>query len=129
MTPVTKVSGPCASIQIVVNVLPQGIFVVGLQASRAYLLVFVRQTRSAERLTDISRAASYFEQNGRPVNIQFFGGLNLPELYKHVTPEKLVDSIIVNAEVLLREVFPAASRASGRPINQSMVIVNLEGFG
>ncbi|KAI9573708.1 CRAL-TRIO domain-containing protein [Boletus coccyginus] len=69
------------------------------------------------------------DKNGRPVNIQFFGGLNLPELYKHVTPEKLADSIIVNTEVLLREVFPAASRASGRPINQSTVIVNLEGFG
>lgn len=63
------------------------------------------------------------------MNIQFFGGLNLPELYKHVTPEKLVESIIVNADVLPREVFPAASRAAGRLINQSTVIVDLEGFG
>lgn len=74
-------------------------------------------------------AVPYVEQKGRPVNIQFFGGLNLPELYKHVTPEKLVESIIVNADALAREVLPAASRAAGRHIEQSLVIVDLKGFG
>ncbi|KAG9315901.1 CRAL-TRIO domain-containing protein [Chiua virens] len=69
------------------------------------------------------------DKKGRPVNIQFFGGLNLPELYKHVSPEKLVESIIVNADALTREVLPAASRAAGRHIEQSLVIVDLKGFG
>ncbi|KAF8555231.1 CRAL/TRIO domain-containing protein [Imleria badia] len=71
----------------------------------------------------------YFHKKGRPVNVQYFGGLNLPELYKHVTPEKLVESIIVNADALTREVLPAASRAAGRRIDQSIVIVDLQGFG
>ena len=75
------------------------------------------------------RTVPYIEQKGRPVNIQYFGGLNLPELYKHVTPEKLVESIIVNADALPREVLPAASREAGRPIEQSLVIVDLKGFG
>jgi len=68
------------------------------------------------------------DKKGRPVNIQFFGGVNLPELYKHVTPEKLVEAIVVTADALTREVFPAASRAAGRRIEQSLAIVDLEGF-
>jgi hypothetical protein len=113
----------------VVDVLPQGMFVISLQMSCIYFVVFVRLTRSAERPIDMRRAVPYVEQKGRPVNIEFFGGLNLPELYKHITPEKLVESIIVTADALTREVLPAASRAAGRHIEQSVVIVNLEGFG
>lgn len=75
------------------------------------------------------RAVSDLEQRGRPVNVQYFGGLNLPELYKHVTPETLVESITVNADALTREVLPAASRAAGRCIDQSIVIADLRGFG
>lgn len=75
------------------------------------------------------RAIPYVEQKGRPVHIEHFGGLNLPELYKHVTPEKLVESIIVTADSLTREVLPAASRAAGRRIEQSVVIVDLQDFG
>lgn len=69
------------------------------------------------------------DKKGRPVHIQFFGGLNLPELYKHVTPEKHWEAIVVNADSLTREVLPAASRAAGKPIHQSIVIVDLKGFG
>lgn len=89
----------------------------------------IRQIRSAERFISVCEAVPYIEQKGRPVNIQFFGGLNLPELYKHVTPEMLVESIIVNADALTREVLPAACRAAGRHIGQSLVIVDLKGFG
>lgn len=69
------------------------------------------------------------DKKGRPVNIQFFGGLNLPELYKHVTPERHWEAIVVNADSLTREVLPAASRAAGKRIHQSIVIVDLKGFG
>ncbi|KAH7928390.1 CRAL/TRIO domain-containing protein [Leucogyrophana mollusca] len=69
------------------------------------------------------------DKKGRPLNIQFFGGLNLPELYKHVTPEKHWEAIVVNADSLTREVLPAASRAAGRPIEHAFVIVDLKGFG
>ncbi|KAF8133658.1 CRAL-TRIO domain-containing protein [Boletus edulis] len=70
-----------------------------------------------------------FHKKGRPVNIQSFEGLNLPELYKHVAPETVVESVAVNGDALPREVFPAASRAAGRRIEQSLVIVDLKGFG
>ncbi|OJA08807.1 hypothetical protein AZE42_01308, partial [Rhizopogon vesiculosus] len=69
------------------------------------------------------------DKKGRPVNIQFFGGLNLPQLYKHITPQKHWEAIVVNAESLTREVLPAASRAAGKRIDQGVVIVDLKGFG
>jgi len=68
-------------------------------------------------------------QKGRPVNIQFFGGLNLPQLYKHITPQRHWEAIVVNAESLTREVLPAASRAAGKHVDQGVVIVDLKGFG
>ncbi|KAG6376972.1 CRAL-TRIO domain-containing protein [Boletus reticuloceps] len=87
------------------------------------------KTRSAEHSINMHRAVPYVEQKGRPVNIQSFEGLNLPELYKHVAPETVVESVVVNGDALPREVFPAASRAAGRRIEQSLVIVDLKGFG
>lgn len=89
----------------------------------------VRRTRSVERPDNVHRTLAHAEQKGRPINIQFFGGINLPELYKHVTPETLVQSIVVNGDALPREVLPAASRAAGRRIEQTLVIVDLGGFG
>ncbi|EGN92148.1 hypothetical protein SERLA73DRAFT_191594 [Serpula lacrymans var. lacrymans S7.3] len=69
------------------------------------------------------------DKKGRPLNIQFFGGLNLPELYKHITPKKHWEAIVVNADSLPREILPAASHAAGRPIETSFVVVDLKGFG
>ncbi|KIJ64446.1 hypothetical protein HYDPIDRAFT_28391 [Hydnomerulius pinastri MD-312] len=69
------------------------------------------------------------DKKGRPLNIQFFGGLNLPELYKHITPEKHWEAIVVNADSLTREVLPAASRAAGHQVEHAFVIVDLKGFG
>jgi hypothetical protein len=63
------------------------------------------------------------------VNIQFFGGLNLPQLYKHITPQKHWEAIVANADSLTREVLPAASCAAGKHIDQGVVIVDLKGFG
>ncbi|KAF9220955.1 CRAL/TRIO domain-containing protein [Gyrodon lividus] len=69
------------------------------------------------------------DKKGRPLNIQFFGGLNLPELYKHITPEKHWEAIVVNADSLPREILPAASRAVGHRVEHAFVIVDLNGFG
>ncbi|THH03123.1 hypothetical protein EW146_g10503 [Bondarzewia mesenterica] len=65
---------------------------------------------------------------GRPLNVHFIGGINLPELYKDVTPERHWQTIIVNAESLVREVLPACSAEAGRHINQALVIADLSGF-
>lgn len=69
------------------------------------------------------------DKKGRPINIHFFGNLDIPKLYKECTPEKHWQTVLVNCESLTREVIPAASRAAGKPIGTVLVIVDLKGFG
>ncbi|GLB38312.1 putative protein with domain in homologues of a S [Lyophyllum shimeji] len=68
------------------------------------------------------------DKQGRPLNIQFFSGVDFPKLYKVCTPEKHWQTVLVNAESLTREVLPGASRKAGRPISTVFVIVDLKGF-
>jgi len=68
------------------------------------------------------------DKQGRPVSVQIFRELNLPELYKHITPEKHWDAICVNADNLTREILPSSSRAAGRHIGTAFVITDLKGF-
>ncbi|KAI0051148.1 CRAL/TRIO domain-containing protein [Auriscalpium vulgare] len=67
-------------------------------------------------------------QTGRPLNIQALGSINLSKLYKHVTPERHWQTILVNAESLTAEVLPAASAQAGRTIEQALVVVDLKGY-
>ncbi|KAF8727618.1 hypothetical protein AX14_007202 [Amanita brunnescens Koide BX004] len=69
------------------------------------------------------------DKKGRPLNVHYFGNMNLPKLYEVCTPEKHWQSVLVNAESLTREVLPAASRAAGGHIGTVFVIVDLQGFG
>ncbi|KAL4253824.1 Phosphatidylinositol/phosphatidylcholine transfer [Pleurotus pulmonarius] len=69
------------------------------------------------------------DKKGRPINVHFFGGMDLNKLYKECTPEKHWQTVLVNAESLTREILPAASKAAGRTIGSVLVIVDLQGFG
>jgi hypothetical protein len=51
------------------------------------------------------------------------------KLYTKCTPERYWQSLLVNAESLIREVLPASSRQAGRTIGTVLVIVDLKGFG
>lgn len=68
-------------------------------------------------------------QLGRPIHIQSFGAISHKRLYRHITPQEHWRTVLVNIEALLAEVLPAASVAAGRPIRQTLVIVDLKGFG
>ncbi|TCD65106.1 hypothetical protein EIP91_003080 [Steccherinum ochraceum] len=68
------------------------------------------------------------DKKGRPLNIHFFGQINMPELYKHISPERHWQTVLVNCESLTREVLPAATQAAGRPVDGTFVIVDLKGF-
>ena len=55
----------------------------------------------------------------------------MPELSKEVSLERVWEIVMINAEVLPREIFPAISRATGRPIDASfgsIDLVDLKGF-
>ncbi|KAL6302784.1 CRAL-TRIO domain-containing protein [Sparassis latifolia] len=69
------------------------------------------------------------DKKGRPVNIHHFGGINMPELYRHISPQGFWKTIVVNADALTREVLPASTKAAGRNIDGTFVIVDLKGFG
>ncbi|TFY52587.1 hypothetical protein EVG20_g10489, partial [Dentipellis fragilis] len=71
----------------------------------------------------------WFHKKGRPLNVHFFGGINMPELYKSVSPERHWQTVLVNAESLTREVLPAASASAGQHVDQTFVVVDLKGFG
>ncbi|TEB30663.1 CRAL/TRIO domain-containing protein [Coprinellus micaceus] len=68
------------------------------------------------------------DKKGRPLNVHFFGGMDIRRLYKVVTPEQHWQSFLVNAETLTREVLPACSRATGEHVGGTFVIVDLKGF-
>ncbi|KAI6128812.1 CRAL-TRIO domain-containing protein [Pisolithus croceorrhizus] len=69
------------------------------------------------------------DKMGRPLNIEFLGGCDLPELYKHITPDKHWETIVTTTETLVRKIIPAASRAAGHDIGGVFVIIDLKGFG
>ncbi|EIN12631.1 CRAL/TRIO domain-containing protein, partial [Punctularia strigosozonata HHB-11173 SS5] len=68
------------------------------------------------------------DKKGRPVNVHRFGGVNVSELYKAVSPDRLLDSLYVNCESLTREILPACSNLAQRQIGTVLVIVDLKGF-
>ena len=45
-----------------------------------------------------SQSSNSTSQKGRPLNIHFFGGMDLPKLYTVCTPEKHWQTVLVNAE-------------------------------
>ncbi|KAI0785250.1 CRAL-TRIO domain-containing protein, partial [Abortiporus biennis] len=67
------------------------------------------------------------DKKGRPLNVHFFGGINMPELYKHISPERHWQTVLVNCESLTREVLPA-SKKDGKEVDGTFVIVDLKGF-
>ncbi|KZT64683.1 CRAL/TRIO domain-containing protein [Daedalea quercina L-15889] len=68
------------------------------------------------------------DKDGRPVSIQHYGAVNIPELYKHITPERFWWYIITMADSIPREIIPAASRAAGRQVDGTFLIVDLKGY-
>ncbi|EKM84004.1 hypothetical protein AGABI1DRAFT_110608 [Agaricus bisporus var. burnettii JB137-S8] len=68
------------------------------------------------------------DKQGRPINVQILGKMDLSKLYKVCTPKRHWETVLANAECLPREVLPAASRVAGRHIGTTLVIVDLKGF-
>ena len=65
---------------------------------------------------------------GRPVSIQHYGAVNVPEIYKRITPERFWWYIVSMTESIPREVLPAASQAAGHQIDGTFLIVDLKGY-
>jgi hypothetical protein len=68
------------------------------------------------------------DRRGRPVYIDRIGCADLDTLFKVTTPERIAEEHLYEWELLLRERFPACSRAAGRPVRQTMTVVDLAGL-
>jgi len=69
------------------------------------------------------------DKQGRPLNIQIFGNVDLNKLYNHCTPQQHWQTLIVNAESLSREILPAAGRKAGKEVEGALFILDLQDFG
>lgn len=67
--------------------------------------------------------------DGRPIYIEQLGKLDLTELYKVTTPERQIQSLVVEYEKFQRDRLPICSELSGHLIETSCTIMDLKGVG
>eukprot|EP00250_Pteridium_aquilinum_P009496 c18704_g1_i1 orf=502-1479(-) len=67
------------------------------------------------------------DKRGRPIYIERYGQLQLEDLLKVTTLDRLLLYHIKEWEVLIDWKFPSCSRVAGRPITQSLTILDLKG--
>jgi len=68
------------------------------------------------------------DKEGRPLCIQLYGGINMPELYKGVSQEQFWEYVVVTAEGLCRDHIPIAEKVSGKKGLGQHCIVDLKNF-
>jgi len=67
------------------------------------------------------------DKEGRPIYIERIGALKIKELFKVTTEERLIRYYMQSYENLIKEIFPACSRAAGKRIEQCVTILDLKG--
>jgi hypothetical protein len=66
---------------------------------------------------------------GRPVYIQYVGQIDMTELKKISTEERMINFHVQEMERAVKYILPACSGAAGRHIDQTFNIVDLKGAG
>lgn len=69
------------------------------------------------------------DKSGRPIYIELISKVNLTELFKNTTEERMTKYYIKEYERLMKYRFPACSRAAGKIIEQSLTVLDMEGIG
>lgn len=68
------------------------------------------------------------DKKGRPVYIECQGRMQLENIYKTTTEERLIRHYIQSYELLLKLRFPSCSAIAGHRIEQGLTILDLNGF-
>lgn len=68
-------------------------------------------------------------QDGRPIYIEQLGKLDLTKLYAVTTPERQLQSLVVEYERFVRDRLPICSDLAGHLIETSCTIMDLAGLG
>jgi len=69
------------------------------------------------------------DKTGRPIYIEMTCSMNLTDLFKVTTPDRMVKYYIKEYEKLLNVRFPACSKAHGGLIDRSLTIFDINGVG
>lgn len=67
------------------------------------------------------------DRSGRPVYVQRPGSIDCDELWKFTTLDRSITYHIKQQEKYVRRVAPAASVAAGQPMQQSVVLIDMQG--
>jgi hypothetical protein len=77
----------------------------------------------------ISRTNRRDKQDGRPIYIEQLGKLDLTKLYTMTTPERQLQSLVVEYERFVRDRLPICSKLAGHLIETSCTIMDLKDVG
>jgi hypothetical protein len=69
------------------------------------------------------------DKTGRPIYIELISKVNLTELFKITSEERMMKYYIKEYERLMKYRFPSCSRACGKIIEQSLTIIDVESVG
>jgi hypothetical protein len=67
------------------------------------------------------------DKDGRPVYIEQLGGIDLTEMYKITSAERMLTNLAIEYERMADDFLPACSRQSGRLIETACTIMDLKG--
>ena len=82
----------------------------------------------AELLSYYPQGLHKTDKDGRPIYYELLGRLNLEQILKITSFERLFSYNIKNLEYYLSEAFPASSKAIGKNVSQFFSIIDLKGF-
>lgn len=66
---------------------------------------------------------------GRPIFIQDLGSMNCTEVFRKTTPERVIQKFAVTLELAVRHRYEPCTIASGRWVDDNMMVINLAGLG
>ena len=69
------------------------------------------------------------DKQGRPIYIEVLTKLNVKEIFKITSSERMMRYYIKEYERLMKYRFTACSRAAGKIIEQSLTIIDVDGVG
>ena len=77
----------------------------------------------------LTRPSTPRSQDGRPIYVEQLGKLDLAKLYEVTTPERQLQSLVVEYEKFQRDRLPICSAITGHLIETSCTIMDLKGVG
>jgi hypothetical protein len=69
------------------------------------------------------------DKNGRPIYIEIISKVNLTDLFKVTTEERMMKNYVKGYERLMNHIFPSCSKSAGKLIEQSLTILDMKDIG